>query len=283
MSADEIDDSSAPLMEHLAELRQRLIWSVGAFTVALFLCYFVSDPIFNFLTRPICRAMEARHQACGLTMIKLQEGFFVAVRIAAIGGLALSFPVISYQLWRFVAPGLYKKERAAFLPFLIASPAMFIAGGAFAYYVILPMAFSFFLSFQQPGAAPGTLTTAADANSTALAHAGITFQGSIEAYLSLTTTFIVAFGICFQLPVLLTLMGKAGIIGSQALTSVRRYAILVILIIAALVTPPDVISQLVLFAVIYALYEISIILIRRIEKNREAEERAAGNLDDDQE
>lgn len=278
MSSEEIDDSSAPLMEHLAELRQRLIWSVSAFLVGLVVCYTVADPIFNFLTQPICRAMESRHQACGLQMIKLQEGFFVAIRISALGGLVLSFPVISYQLWRFVAPGLYKKERQAFLPFLLASPAMFLAGAAFAYYLILPMAFGFFLSFQQPGQepAPGT--------GKALAQAGITFQGSIEAYLSLTTTFITAFGLCFQLPVLLTLMGKAGLISSQALVSVRRYAILGILVLAAIVTPPDVVSQLLLFSVVYGLYEISILLIRRIEKSREAEMRAEGTwVEDDEE
>ncbi|MDE3123195.1 MAG: twin-arginine translocase subunit TatC [Paracoccaceae bacterium] len=275
MSADDIESSSAPLMEHLAELRQRLIWSVSAFIVALILCYTVSDPIFNFLTQPICHAMEARHQACGLTMIKLQEGFFVAIRISALGGLVLAFPVISYQLWRFVAPGLYKKERQAFLPFLIASPAMFIAGAAFAYYLILPMAFGFFLSFQQPGA------PAAEGTGKALQQAGIIYQGSIEAYLSLTTTFITAFGLCFQLPVLLTLMGKAGIISSQSLVSMRKYAVLVILILAAVVTPPDVVSQLLLFSVVYALYEVSIILIRRIEKQREAELRAEGLWVDD--
>jgi sec-independent protein translocase protein TatC len=278
MSSEDLDETSAPLMEHLAELRQRLIWSVSAFLVGLVLCYMVADPIFNFLTRPICGAMASRHQECGLQMIKLQEGFFVAIRISAIGGLVLSFPIISYQLWRFVAPGLYKKERAAFLPFLIASPAMFLAGAAFAYYIILPMAFRFFLSFQQPGA--GTVT---DGTGKALAQAGITFHGSIEAYLSLTTTFIVAFGLCFQLPVLLTLMGKAGLISSQALASVRRYAVLAILVLAAVVTPPDVVSQLTLFTVVYGLFEVSILLIKRIEKRRDEQLRAEGLLDEDEE
>ncbi|WP_323042424.1 twin-arginine translocase subunit TatC [Gemmobacter sp.] len=267
MSADDIEDTAAPLIEHLAELRNRLIWSVAAFLVAMVLCFTVWNPIFNFLTRPICDALAERGQDCGLVLIKLQEGFFVAIRISVLGGFALSFPVIGYQLWRFVAPGLYRSEKGALLPFLVASPIMFFIGAAFAYYIVLPIAFAFFLTFQQGG-----FEVAEGANELA----AIGFQGSVEEYLSLTTKFIMAFGVCFQLPVLLTLLGKAGLVSSAGLASVRKYAIVVILIVAAVVTPPDMMSQLILFAAIYPLYEISIWLIRRIEKKREAQLRADG-------
>lgn len=273
MSSEEIDDTSAPLIEHLAELRKRLIWSALAFVVAMFAAFAVWNPIFNFLTWPICGALADRGQDCGLYLIKLQEGFFVAIKISMFGGLVISFPVIAYQLWRFVAPGLYKSEKNAFLPFLIASPAMFFLGAAFAFFVVIPIAFSFFLSFQQIGMphaaipADGPVTTE---------MAGITFQGSVEEYLGLTIKFVVAFGLCFQMPVLLVLMGKAGLITAKGLAGVRKYAVVAILILAAVATPPDVMSQVILFAAIYPLYEISIYLIRRIERKREAQMRADG-------
>lgn len=277
---DDIDDSSAPLIEHLKELRTRLIWSVLAFVVAMVLCYFVWNPIFDFLTQPVCTALEKRGQTCGLILLKMQEGFFVAMRIAFFGGFVLAFPVVGYQLWRFVAPGLYRSEKNALLPFLVASPVMFLIGAAFAYYIILPWAFDFFLGFQQgPLALPddpaGAATAAAGATTAAKEPwAGIVFQGSVEEYLTLTTKFILAFGLSFQLPVALTLMGKAGLVSSEGLASMRRYAIIVILVLAAMVTPPDVISQIVLFSVIYGLYEVSIFLVRRIERKRELEEQA---------
>lgn len=280
---DDIEDSSAPLIEHLKELRTRLIWSVLAFVVAMILCYFVWKPVFDFLTQPICYSLEKRGQTCGLILLKLQEGFFVAMRIAFFGGFVLAFPVVGYQMWRFVAPGLYRSEKNALLPFLIASPVMFLLGAAFAYYVILPWAFDFFLGFQQgPLALPddptvvasgaAAVTTGAAAEVAKAPWAGIVFQGSVEEYLALTTKFILAFGLSFQLPVALTLMGKAGLVSSEGLASVRRYAVIVILVLAAMVTPPDVISQIVLFTVIYGLYEISIFLVRRIERKRELEE-----------
>ena len=272
MSADEMDDTAAPLIEHLAELRTRLLYALGAFVVAMVFCYAFWQPVFNFLTQPICHALVARDQQCGLYLIKLQEGFFVAINISFLGGFALSFPVIGYQLWRFVAPGLYRSEKAAFLPFLVASPIMFFAGAAFAYYVILPMAFDFFLGFQQGGLGDdGTNQMAA-----------IGFQGSVQEYLNLTTKFILAFGICFQLPVLLTLMGKAGLVSSQGLSSVRKYAVVIILIVAAIATPPDVVSQLTLFSVVYGLYEVSIQLVARIERQRKAKAMADGTWDEDE-
>jgi len=276
---DEIDDSSAPLIEHLAELRTRLIWSVLAFVTAAILCYFVWQPVFNFLTHPICGALAKRGQECGLIMLKVQEGFFLAMQIAMFGGFILAFPVIAYQMWRFVAPGLYKSEKQAFLPFLIASPVMFLIGAAFAYYVILPWAFDFFLGFQS-----GPLQLPDDPTAPVAAQpemAGIVFQGSISEYLSLTTKFILAFGLSFQLPVALTLMGKAGLVSAAGLASMRRYAIVAILVLAAMVTPPDVISQIVLFTVIYSLYEIAIQLVKRIETKREAQLRAEGLWVDD--
>lgn len=273
MSAeDQIEDTAAPLIEHLAELRTRVLYALGAFVVAMVICYSVWNPIFNFLTQPICHALAERGQQCGLYLIKLQEGFFVAINISFVGGFALSFPIIGYQLWRFVAPGLYRSEKQAFLPFMLASPAMFFAGAAFAYYIILPMAFTFFLGFQQGGLGDGATNELAS----------IGFQGSVQEYLGLTIKFILAFGICFQLPVLLTLMGKAGLVSSKGLGSVRKYAVVVILIVAAIATPPDVISQVTLFTVVYGLYEIAIQLVARIERVREAKMRAEGTWVDEE-
>ena len=276
MSEDnDIEDSSAPLIEHLAELRQRLINSVLAFIVGMIICFTVWNPIFDFLTQPLCSAMAARgHEDCGLILIKLQEGFFVAISISLMGGLMLSFPVISYQMWRFVAPGLYRSEKWAFLPFLLASPFMFVLGATFAFYVVTPLAFDFFLGFQQSGS---ILSEEMSENATA----GIAFQGSAQEYLSLTIKFIVAFGMCFQLPVLLTLMGKAGLVSAEGLGNVRKYAVVAILVLAALVTPPDVITQVILFVVVYGLYEVSIFLVSRVEKKREAKLRAEGYYDDE--
>ncbi len=237
---DEIEDSSAPLIEHLAELRTRLIHSVMAFILGMVICFTVWNPIFNFLTHPLCDAMAARGQGdCGLILIKLQEGFFVAISISLLGGLVLAFPYISYQMWRFVAPGLYRSEKGAFLPFLIASPFMFFLGASFAFYIVTPLAFDFFLGFQQPG----TVIEGTDENS-----------------------------------VLLTLMGKAGLVSSRGLRSVRKYAVVGILVLAALVTPPDVITQVILFVVVYGLYEISIQLVRRVERQRDEKLREEGVL-----
>ena len=274
---DDIQDSSAPLIEHLAELRQRLIYSVLAFIVGMIICFTIWNPIFDFLTHPLCSALAVRgHSDCGLILIKLQEGFFVAISISLLGGLVLSFPIIGFQMWRFVAPGLYKTEKNAFLPFIVASPFMFFLGAAFAYYVVTPLAFDFFLGFQQTG-------SVLDEDNVDNAAAGIAFQGSAQEYLSLTIKFIVAFGMCFQLPVLLTLMGKAGLVSAEGLGNVRKYAVVAILVLAALVTPPDVITQVILFVVVYGLYEVSILLVARVEKKREEKLRQEGYYDDDEE
>lgn len=290
MSNDTIDDTAAPLVEHLAELRRRLIWAVLAFIVAMFTVYPFAMQVFNFLSRPICQALADSGQNCLLQLISPQEGFFVAINISLFGGLCLAFPVIAFQLWRFIAPGLYKSEKNALLPFIIASPAMFFAGAVFAYYVVLPMAFGFFLTFQQMGQEAATL--AANAPGTEVATQGvaaageaplpgIVFQGSAQEYLGLTMKFVLAFGLCFQLPVLLVLLGKAGIVSSKGLSAMRKYAIVGILILAAVATPPDVMSQIILFAAVYPLYEISVFLIRGIERRREARLRAEGLWDED--
>lgn len=280
MKADEIDDSSAPLIEHLAELRTRILYAMAAFIVCFLLGFVVWKEIFNFLSAPICTALVDRNEECRLILVKVQEGFFVAMRIGMLAGFALAFPIIAYQMWRFVAPGLYRSEKNAFLPFLVASPVMFLIGSAFAYYLILPFAFAFFLSFSDGLLGAGGSGTLADA---ATQGSGVEFQGSIEAFLSLTMSFVFAFGLCFQLPVLLTLMGRAGLISSRGLKSTRKYAVVAILAVAAVVTPPDAISQIILFTAIYPLYEISIFLIARFEREREAQARADGTWVDEEE
>ncbi len=276
-SSDDLDDSAAPLIEHLAELRTRLIRSVIAFLIGMIICFTVATPIFNFLTDPLCQVLSQRGQDCDLIFISPQEGFFVAIKVSLLGGLMLSFPVIAHQMWRFVAPGLYKNEKGAFLPFLISSPMMFMLGAAFAFYVVTPLAYDFFLGFQQFGA-EGEALPGDPAVSPGLS---VVFQGSAQEYLNLTIKFIVAFGMCFQLPVLLTLMGKAGLVSSEGLGNVRKYAVVAILVLAALVTPPDVITQVILFVVVYGLYEVSIFLVKRVETKREAQLRAEGYYDDE--
>ncbi|WP_171121622.1 MULTISPECIES: twin-arginine translocase subunit TatC [unclassified Ruegeria] len=275
---DEIEDSSAPLIEHLAELRTRLIHCVVAFLIGMIICFTVATPLFNFLTRPLCDVLAERGQDCGLIFISPQEGFFVAIKVSLLGGFILAFPYIGMQMWRFVAPGLYKSEKNAFLPFMLASPFMFLLGASFAFYVVTPLAYDFFLGFQQFGAEGEVVTEGATA-----APLSVVFQGSAQEYLNLTIKFIVAFGLCFQLPVLLTLMGKAGLVTAEGLGSVRKYAVVAILVLAALVTPPDVITQVILFVVVYGLYEISIFLVARVEKKREEQLRADGYYDDDEE
>ncbi len=296
MAEKDIDDTRASLIEHLTELRKRLIYSFLAFLVGMVICFAFWEFIFQYLTEPICNALVLRGQACNLILIKLQEGFFVAVRISVMGGLILAFPYISFQLWRFVAPGLYRDEKSAFLPFMLASPFMFLLGAAFAFLVVIPLAFNFFLGFQQdsivlgmngaeptleqpaPGDGPAGDAGPAIAtlDPTLMTSAGVTFQGSVAEYLTLTIKFILAFGLCFQLPVLLTLMGKAGLVSAKGLAGFRKYAVVGILTLAAIVTPPDVITQVILFVVVYGLYEVSIFLVARVERRRVRDHKEQG-------
>ena len=283
---DEIDDSAAPLIEHLAELRTRLIWAVTAFAVALVLCFPFAETILEFLAQPIADVLREQGADPRLIFTAPQEKFFVLVRISVIGGFALSFPVIAHQLWRFVAPGLYRSEKNAFLPFVISSPALFLAGAAFAHFVVTPLAMNFFIGFSDT--IPTITRILAGEEPVGEVVSGVAdegvatvFLGSVREAIDLTLKFILAFGLCFQLPVLLTLMGKAGLVSAEGLRSVRKYAIVGILVLAALVTPPDVITQLILFSVVYSLYEVSILLVQRVEKVRDARLRAEGLLDED--
>ena len=294
---DELEDSTAPLIEHLAELRTRLIRSVLALVVGITICFipiggdFIAVHILNILLAPI----EASLRAMGdpsptLQYTSPQEYLFTLFRISMVFGFAMAFPFIAFQMWRFVAPGLYKNEKGAFMPFMIASPFMFLLGATFAHFVVTPMAMSFFLGFADVssifanlmGNAPDLPTDAVVVPET---QEGIkvTFFGKVNESLDITLKFIIAFGLCFQLPVLLTLMGKAGLVSAAGLGSVRKYAVVGILVLAALVTPPDVVTQLILFTVVYGLYEISIFLVGRVEAKREAQLRAEGYYDDEDE
>ncbi|MFQ6552868.1 twin-arginine translocase subunit TatC [Aestuariibius insulae] len=280
--ADEIEDSAAPLIEHLAELRTRLIRSVMAFIVGMILCFIVAEPILNFLSDPIADVLRARGEDARLIFTAPQEKFFVLIRISFIGGFALAFPVIAHQLWRFVAPGLYKTEKNAFLPFIFASPLLFTLGAAFAHYVVTPLAMNFFIGFSD---AIPALTAVLSGESTVAEvenpELRTIFLGSVRESLDLTLKFIFAFGLCFQLPVLLTLMGKAGLVSAEGLRGVRKYAVVGILVMAALVTPPDVVTQLILFVVVYGLYEVSIQLVRWVEYDREKRLKEDGLWEDE--
>jgi len=285
-TTDEIEDSSAPLIEHLAELRTRLIRSVLAFVVGMMLCFTVGGQILDFLLVPIENTMRSLGNPNPVMQYTApQEYFFTLVRISMVGGLALAFPVIAHQLWRFVAPGLYKTERNAFLPFLISSPALFLLGASFAHFVVVPLAMTFFLGFADlPSLVTALVTSGGDIieaqNDTGI---DIVFNGKVNESLDITLKMIVAFGLCFQLPVLLTLMGKAGLVSGEGLINVRKYAIVGILMVAALVTPPDVVTQIILFVVIYGLYEISIWLVKGVEKKREKKLQEDGYYDEDEE
>ena len=280
---EDIEDSSAPLIEHLAELRTRLLWSLLAFVIAMVACFSFGSAILDFLLIPIENTMRALgNQNPVMQYTAPQEYFFTLIRISMVGGLALSFPVIAYQMWRFVAPGLYRSEKQAFLPFLIASPVLFLAGASFAHFVVVPMAMKFFLGFADLPSYVAALVTGQGEPASSERGIEIVFNGKVNETLDITLKMIVAFGLCFQLPVLLTLMGKAGLASSRGLRSVRKYAIVAILTVAALVTPPDVTTQVILFTVVYGLYEISIYLVQWVEKKKDEEARAEGIIGEDE-
>lgn len=285
MSDAEVENTSAPLIEHLTELRSRILKSLGAFIVAMIICFSFGSAILDFLLVPIENAMRSLGNPNPVMQYTApQEYFFTLVRISMVGGLVLGFPMIAFQLWRFVAPGLYKQEKGAFLPFLVASPVLFLMGASFAHYVVVPLAMTFFLGFADIPSLVAALVTGEGGLDDAVESSGIdiVFNGKVNESLDITLKMIVAFGLCFQLPVLLTLMGKAGLVSAEGLGAVRKYAVVAILMLAAIVTPPDVITQVILFVVVYGLYEISIFLVRMVEKKREDELRADGYYDDDE-
>ncbi|MBC7160059.1 MAG: twin-arginine translocase subunit TatC [Porphyrobacter sp.] len=251
----DIDETQAPLLEHLIELRTRLVRAVAALAVAFAICLYFASDIFALLVRPLAAAFPAGEGR--LVYTKLYEAFFVEIKVALFAAFFLSFPIIANQLWAFVAPGLYAREKKAFLPFLIATPVLFAMGASLAYFVVMPTAFRWFLGFE--GVAAG------------LPQEALPAMGD---YLDLVMRFILAFGISFLLPVLLMLLNRAGLVSRDQLVTARRYVIVGIFIVAAFITPPDVISQLMLAVPLLVLFEGSLVLMRMSERKL-ARERAA--------
>jgi sec-independent protein translocase protein TatC len=247
---DDINDKEMPLLEHLAELRRRLIWSAGTFFVAFIICYHFAPRIYEFLAAPLAHALEARGEKPQLIYTALYEAFFTYVKVAVFAAAFVSFPVLAAQLWMFVAPGLYKREKRAMLPFLIVTPVLFFMGGALAYYVFFPVAWRFFLSFQNTG-------TGSDVQ--------IALMAKVSDYLNVVMKLIFAFGLSFELPVLLTLLGRVGIVSSASLKKYRRYAYVGCFILAAIMAPPDVPSQCLMAGLLVFLFEISLFAVKMVE------------------
>jgi sec-independent protein translocase protein TatC len=251
----DIDATKAPLIDHLIELRRRLMWSLAAIFAAFVVCFWFAKPIYNLLLWPY-RVAAGVDVPIELIYTAPQEFFFTQVKLALFGAIFIAFPVIAAQLYMFVAPGLYRAERKAFLPFLIATPVLFLLGAALVYFVAMPLAMTFFLSMQQTGDVEILLTA------------------KVSEYLSLIMTLILGFGICFQLPVLLTLLARAGLVTSDQLKRYRRHAILAVFVAAAVLTPPDPVSQIALALPTLLLYELSIFAVRMAEKKQDAADTA---------
>ena len=255
------DERSMPLLDHLIELRSRLLKSAIAILVLFFICYYFAPDLYNFLVAPLADVLEKMGGQRRLIFTALHEAFFTYIKVAFFAALFLSFPFIAIQIWMFIAPGLYKYEKKAFAPFLIATPILFFMGGALVYYFIFPLAWSFFLSFESVGSA-GALP--------------IQLEAKVDQYLSLVMRLIFAFGLCFELPVVMTLLGRVGMVTSKGMKEKRKYAIVLAFVAAAILTPPDVISQIGLALPTMLLYEISIISVKIVEKKR-------GDVDEDEE